>query len=99
MILDHVSQAAALFIITGAGTHAAILGHSNLHAFDEVSVPQRLENLVGEPHCQDVLDGFLAQVVVDAKDLVFVEHVYKFVVQFACRVEAATERFFDDDSL
>jgi len=36
-------------------------------------VPERLENRIGEPEREDVLNGFLAQIMVDTEDLVLFE--------------------------
>jgi hypothetical protein len=35
-----------------------------------IAVPQRLEDAVGEAQHQDVLDGFFAEEVIDAIDLI-----------------------------
>src|SRR6516165_10715796 len=43
------------------------LGNVNLHMIDEVAVPDRLEQPVGEAECEDVLRWLLAQEVVDAE--------------------------------
>jgi len=53
------------------GTHAEPerLRNVDLHMIDEVAVPDRLEQPVGEAECEDVLRRLLAQEVVDAEDL------------------------------
>jgi hypothetical protein len=45
------------------------LGDGDLHVVDVAPVPERLEDAVAEPEDQQVADGLLAQVVVDAVDL------------------------------
>ena len=52
---------------------ADVLGRGDLDVVDVVAVPDRLEQPVGEAEREHVLDGLLAQVVVDAEDLVLVE--------------------------
>ena len=64
---------------------------------DVVAVPDRLEDRVGEAKDQDVLDRFLAQVVVDAVDLALVEDLVHLVVQRLCAGQIAAERFLDDN--
>ena len=64
---------------------------------DVVAVPNRLEDGVGEPQHQDVLHGLLAQVMIDAIDLVFVENAMHGFVQALRRIGVAAERLFDDD--
>src|SRR4030042_3782128 len=61
-------------------------------------VPDRFEDRIGETEEKDVLGGFLAKVVIDAVDLVFIENCLNFPVQLFCRQEIVAERFFNDDS-
>src|SRR5437764_9114559 len=65
---------------------------------DEVSVPDRLENAVGEAEGQDVLDGLFAQVVIDAEHLRLAEHRTDGVVKVPSRLKIHTERFLDDQT-
>ena len=64
---------------------------------DELAVPDRLEDAVGEPEHQHVLDGLLAEVVVDAEDLLLVEEAADLLVQLAGRGEVVAERLLDDE--
>jgi hypothetical protein len=50
------------------------LGHRHLDVVDEVVVPDRLEDPVGEAEGDDVLDALLAQVVVDPEHVPLREH-------------------------
>ena len=74
------------------------LGGGDLHMVDEIAVPHRLEDAVGEAEHQDVLHGFLAQVVVDAEDLVFGEDLVDGGVEVAGGFQAGAEGLFDDDA-
>jgi hypothetical protein len=65
---------------------------------DVGAVPQRLEDAVAEAERHDVLDRFLAQVMVDAVDLAFVEALLQAAVQFARALQVVPERLFDDDA-
>ena len=49
------------------------LRHVDLHVVDEVAVPDRLEEAVGEAEGEDVLRRLLAEEVVDAEDLLLGE--------------------------
>ena len=49
------------------------LAHGDLDVVDHEPVPDRLEDAVAEAQDEHVLDGLLAQVVVDPVDLRFVE--------------------------
>jgi hypothetical protein len=66
----HVPHGARRFVKFAAGFDPERLGNGDLHVIDAVPVPDRLEQPVGETQRHDVLDGFLAQEMVDAIDLV-----------------------------
>ena len=73
MVLDHVAQRAGALVIRRAPLDADGLGGGDLHVIDVAAVPDRLEHPVAEPEHQQVLDGLLAEVVIDAEDLLLVE--------------------------
>src|SRR5699024_3514804 len=74
------------------------LGYVDLHVVDEVAVPDRLEQSVGEPERQDVLSGLLAQEVVDTKDLALIEGLVLRRVQRECAAQVGAEGFLHDDA-
>ncbi len=98
VVLDDVADRARLFVELAAPLDAEALGHRDLHALDEVLVPDRLEEGVGEPEDHQVLDRLLAQVVVDAEDRVLVEDGVQRPVQLARGLQVAPERLFDDQA-
>jgi len=53
----------------------------NLHHVDVAAIPDRLENGVVEPEHHDVLDRLLPQVVIDAVNLIFVQHALDLAIQ------------------
>lgn len=98
MVLDHVTGRADAVVVPGASTEADVLGHRDLNVVDVVRVPDRIEQLVREAQSQNVLDGFLTEVVVDTEDRVLGEHLVDDGVQFASALEVVAERLLDDDS-
>ena len=72
VVRHHVAQRAGLIVIAAALLDADRFRHGNLHVIDVAAVPDRLEDAVGEAEHHDVLDGFFAQVMIDAVDLLFV---------------------------
>ena len=60
-------------VITGAAADVDFLGHRDLHVVDVIAVPDRLEDRVGKPQHEQVLHRLLAQVVIDAIDLLLAE--------------------------
>ena len=81
------------------GTHAEPerLRNVDLHMIDEVAVPDRLEQPVGEAECEDVLRRLLAQEVVDAEDLVLRKDLVQLGVQRDRAFQVGSERLFHDD--
>ena len=71
MVRHHVAQRAGCVVEAAAVTDAEFLVDRDLDVVDVVTVPDRLEHAVGEAQDEDVLDGFLAQVMIDPVDLVF----------------------------
>ena len=82
------------------GTHAEPerLRNVDLHMIDEVAVPDRLEQAVGEAECEDVLRRLLAQEVVDAEDLVLGKDLVQLGVQRDRAFQIGAERLFHDDA-
>jgi hypothetical protein len=98
VILNHVADDPGLLIKLTAALDAERLGHRDLHVFNELSIPERLEQRIGEAEEQDVLDGFLAEVVIDAEDLRLRQVFVQRRVELARRLQIAPERLFDDDA-
>ena len=66
-------------------------------SLDAIAVPDRLQEPVGEAEAEDIQHGFLADVVIDAEDLRFVERVVEDPVQLLGGGKVATEGLLDDD--
>ena len=98
VILDDVAGRADPVVVSRAASEADVLGHRYLHVVDVIAVPHGFEQLVGEAQRHDVLDGFLAQVVVDAEHRLLGEHRGDDVIELACTLEVVAERFLDDDT-
>ena len=94
----HVPVGAGLLVESGSFTETQLLGHIDLHVIDEVAVPDRLEQSIGEAECKNVLRRFLAEEVVDAEDLVFIEDLVQPGIQRDRALEIGAERFLHDDA-
>ena len=94
----HVAKRAGRLIEAGPFAEAQRLGHVDLHMVDEVSIPDRLEQAVGEAERQDVLRRFLAQKVVDPEDLLFGEDFMQLGVQRHGAGQIGAEGLFHDDA-
>ncbi len=73
MVLDEVAERTRTLVVAGAPLDPDVLGGGDLDVIDVVAVPDRLEQGVGEPQRHQVLDGLLAEVVIDPEDLRLVE--------------------------
>jgi hypothetical protein len=98
VVLHHVADRAGLVVVAAARAHAQALGHGDLHVIDIVAVPDRLEDAVAEAEDQDILHRLLAQVVVDAVDLLLAEDAQQVLVEFLRAGEIMAEGLLDDDA-
>ena len=78
--------------------HSEVLGHRDLHAGDEVAVPDRLEHRIREAQVDDLLEAHLAEVVVDPQELRLVDVLVQLVRQRAGGRRVAAERLLHDDA-
>ena len=97
VVLEEVARRAGLLVERAAALDADRLGHGDLHVVDVAAVPDRLEDPVAEPEDQQVPDGLLAQVVVDAVDLPLAEDLADLAVEPDRGVQVVAERLLDDD--
>jgi len=98
VVLDDVAHRARVLVIPGALAHADGLGHRDLDMVDVLPIPDRLEDAVRETHDEDVLNGLLAKVVVDAEYLVLPKDRVHDLVELERRLAVVAERFLDDDA-
>jgi hypothetical protein len=98
MVLEDVTEGADFLVERAARPDAGQFAEGDLDMIDVLSVPERLEDGVGKPEQHDVLDGFLTEVMVDAKDLAFVGVLCEGDVALLGGGEVVTERFFDEES-
>ncbi len=92
----HVAVGAGRLVERRAALEAERLGYVDLHVLDEVAVPDRLEQTVGEAEREDVLRRLLAQEVVDPEDLRLVEDLVHLVVQGHRGLEVGAEGLLHD---
>src|SRR5207245_9404500 len=86
MVLDDVAHRPGLLVIAGPLLDPDRLRHRDLHVVDVLAVPDRLEDPVRETQDEDVLDGLLAQVMVDEEHLVVAENGVDHRVERPCRL-------------
>src|ERR1700730_10290300 len=77
--------------------HAQGLGYRDLHVIDIAAVPYRLENTVGKSKNEDILDGFLAEIMIDAINLLLSQHLKKLSVEIFRGLQIVAKGLFDHD--
>src|SRR5690242_12974179 len=95
VVLHHVAQGAGVLVVAGAALDADRLGDRDLHVVDVLRAPDRLPQAVGEAECQDVLHGLLAQVVVDAEDLILGKDLEYLGIEYPGTGQVVPERLLD----
>ena len=98
VVLHHVADGASLLVELAAALDAEALGHRDLDVLHVAAVPDRLEERVREPEVEDVVDRFLAQVVVDAEDRALREHGVEDAIQLLGGCQVPSERLLDHDA-
>src|ERR1700722_6587300 len=96
VVLDHVAGRTDAVVVAPASPQADVFGHGDLHVVDIVGIPDRVEQLVGESHREDVLHRLFTQVVVNAEHRLLGKDAVDHVVQLACTVQIVAERLLDD---
>lgn len=74
VILHDVSQGAHRVIELATVLDAEVLGHGDVNLGNALAIPQFGQVAIGEAQILQLHDGLLAQEVIDAQDLIFVEH-------------------------
>lgn len=95
MVLHHVAQRARAVVVVGAAFEPDGFRDRDLHMVDPLRRPQWLEHRIGEAQRDQVLDRFLAQIMIDAVDRRFLDHRADFVVDPPRRGQVGADRLFD----
>ena len=95
---DHVPAGADVVVEVRAPFDRERLRRIDLHVADVLAVPDRPEQAVGEPAGQDVVDGLLAEEVVDPEDLRLAQDGMDRLVGCAGGGQVGAEWLLDDDA-
>ncbi len=77
--MKNVTQYAHRVIKLATMLHTDLFCNGDLHMIDVIPIPQRLEDRIGKTRHEDILDRFLAQVMIDAIDLLLTEDLVDFL--------------------
>src|SRR5260370_18547448 len=81
--------------VPAALLHSYGFGIRDLPLVNETAVPDGLENGIVEAEYHDVLHRLFAQIVIDAIDLIFLQHILDVAVQRLGRLQIVSKRLFD----
>src|SRR5438445_2421840 len=95
MIGNHVAQGSGSVEVAATPLHAYGFGVSDLHVVNVTSVPDRLKDGIVETEDHDVLYGFLAQIVIVAIDLVFLQPTLDLAVLALRRFQVVSKWLFN----
>ncbi len=98
VVLHHVAQRAGLVVIGDAVFQPDGFGHGDLHVVDMGGIPQRFVERIGEAQRHQILHRLLAEIMVDAEDLLLVEDRADLVVQRARRRQVPSDRLLHHDA-
>ena len=98
MVRHHVAQRAGRIVIAAAASDGERFRDRDLHVVDVIAIPDRLEQSVGEAQHQDVLHRLLAEIMVDAENLILLENAEKLLIERPRGSEIGAERLLDDDA-
>eukprot|EP00958_Prasinococcus_capsulatus_P011868 scaffold1183_cov418-Prasinococcus_capsulatus_cf.AAC.14 len=98
MILHDVAHNAIAVEVAAPTMRAEIFLEDDLHVGHVVPVPERTEKSVGESHDDQVLHNFLAEVVIDAVQLILAEKAAYLPVQLLRCLQVAPERLLNHHS-
>ena len=98
MILYHIPQSSRCLVIFPPVLDSERFQSVYLHVIHVVPVPQGLENTIGKTESQHILRCLFTEKMVNTVNLMFFENRSINFIQFTCRFEVVTERFFNDDT-
>ena len=98
VVRNHVAQRAGRLVERAAFLHTDSFRRRDLDVGDVFPAPGRLEQTVGKTERHHALHRLLAEVMVDAEDLIFAEHGVDLVVQLARALQIDAKRLLDDDA-
>src|SRR6185312_12357224 len=92
MVLYDIADCAYLFVENSRALDTEGFGHSDLHAPDIVAVPDRLQKRVGKPEVEQILNWFLAEVMIDSENVRFLKRLMEDSVELSRRGKVTAKR-------
>src|SRR6202451_13889 len=98
MVFDHIADRPGIIVELPTPFNPELLRHCDLHTFDVIPVPDRLQKAISEAKEQKIENGLFTKVVVDTKNSRFRKHSMKSGVQLLRRDKIVPEGLLDNYS-
>ena len=96
MALDHVThRPTTAVIITGTAFNTVGFRMGDLHMINVMPIPQRFENQIIKAQYQQILHCFLANVMINAVNLVFAQMLFQTLLQQLGGGQIVSKGFFN----
>src|SRR6266446_9842779 len=96
MILHHIADCTSLFVKFPSARDTKILSHRDLHTFDVIPIPDRLEKRVRETEVEYILHRFLAKIMINPKDSWLRKNRVQYLVQSLGRGQVPSKGLLED---
>ena len=98
MVLNHIAQSAYLVVKLNPSTDTNVFSHGNLYMVNISPVPQWFKKRVCKTQCEYILNGFLAQVMIDPEYTIFRETLTHLIIDLKCRGIIVAHRLLQHDT-
>src|ERR1700730_18090790 len=95
MVLHHIANRASFFVEFASPRDAKRFRHGDLHTLHVVAVPDGLEEGIRKTEEKQILDFFLAEIMIDAKNGRFGKDGVQGGVEFLSRCEIPAKGLFE----
>jgi hypothetical protein len=95
MVLHDIANCARFVVKFSSILDAEILSHGDLNRAHIVAIPDRFQYRVRKACIENVLDGFLTKVVINAKDALLWKILRQYPVQFGCCRPVVSKRLLN----
>ena len=97
MVLHHVANNPGVVVVSAPQFDPELFSDRDLNVFDVAPIPDGLKGGIPKAKDHDVLHGLLAEVMIDAVNLRFLDVLAEFRVQLSGACKVVAKRLLDDD--
>src|SRR5438445_13209758 len=98
MVGNHVAQGASVVEVSATSFHPHGFSIRDLDMIDVTAIPKRLEDRVVEPEHHNVLHCLLPEIMINAVNLILVQHTLDIALHALGRFNLVSVWFLDDNA-